>query len=232
VTLTPPIFCLVTDCHRLGAILETPPYARPTLEALLTQVTAAAEAGVNLVHLREPDMPAGSLVGLVRAVRDRVGALGTRVVVNDRLDVALAGGADGVHLKSTSIAVTDVRALVISPWLIGRSLHTAGDVERVGSLGADYLVFGTVFPTRSKPPGWQTAGLTALAAIVKAAAPVPVLGIGGIGPGQAAGVARAGAAGVAAIDAFLPTDRTRIEDTVHGAVQRMRTAFDSTWPLS
>ena len=93
-------------------------------------------------------------------------------------------------------------------------------------------MFGTVFPTRSKPPDWKSAGLAALAAAVAAAAPVPVLGIGGIGPDQAADVARTGAAGVAAIDAFLPTDRTRIADTVHGAVQRMRIAFDSTFPLS
>ena len=227
--LTPPVLCLVTDCHRLGKLLDTPPYAPTTLDALLTQVTAAAEAGVRLVHVREPRLPAGLLVELVRAVRDRVAGLGARVVVNDRLDVALAGGADGVHLKSTSIAAADVRALVGSTWLVGRSVHGAEDLK--AAAGADYLVFGTVFPTRSKPADWTSAGLAALAAAVAAATPVPVLGIGGIGPDQAADVARTGAAGLAAIDAFLPTDRTRIADTVHGAVQRTRIAFGLTFPL-
>ena len=231
-TLTPPVLCLVTDCHRLGALLDTSPYAPTTLAALLTQVTAAAEAGVRLVHVREPRLPAGALVALVRAVRERVASLGALVVVNDRVDVALAGRADGVHLKSTSMAVPDVRALVGSTRLVGRSVHAAADVHGREAAGADYLVFGTVFPTGSKPPDWKCAGLPALAAAVAAAAPVPVLGIGGIGPGQAADIARAGAAGVAAIDAFLPTDRTRIADTVHGAVRRMRIAFDSTFPLS
>lgn len=232
VRLDPPLLCLVTDRHRLSARIGSPPDADRTTDALLTQTTAAAEAGVRLIQIREPDLPSGALVGLVRAIRAAVARHGTLVVVNDRLDVALAAAADGVHLKAASVPVIDAARIAPPQWLIGRSVHCLTDIAHRDTAGAHYLIVGTVFPTASKPAGWQTVGLSGLEAAVRAASPVPVLGIGGIGPTEAAEVGRTGAAGVAAVDAFLPTDRARIADTVHEGVLRMRIAFDSTYPLS
>jgi thiamine-phosphate pyrophosphorylase len=232
VRLRPPLLCLVTDRHRLGARLGLPPNAESTIDALLTQVTAAGAAGVSLIQVREPDLPAGALVGLVRAIRARVAAQDTLVVVNDRLDIALASRADGVHLKSSSVAVGEAARLAPPPFLIGRSVHSLPEIARGDARGADYVIVGTVWATESKPAGWQTLGLAGLAAAVHAAAPMPVLGIGGISADQAADVARTGAAGVAAIAAFLPSDPAKIADTVYEAVRRMRMAFDSTLPPS
>jgi thiamine-phosphate pyrophosphorylase len=230
VSLNPPVLCLVTDRRRLGARLGTVPDSPATIDALLTQVTAASDSGVTLVQVREPDLPAKALVALACAIRERV-AQHTRLVVNDRLDVALACQADGVHLKSTSVPVAAARRLAPRGWLVGRSVHSLAEIGIGVGVGADYLVFGSVFPTRSKPAGSETTGLAGLAAAVAAASPLPVLGIGGIGPDQAADVARTGAAGLAAIDAFLPSDPARIADTVHEAVQRLRMALDWTPPF-
>ena len=227
-----PLLCLVTDRHRLSARIGLPPDADRTTDALLAQTAAAAEAGVRLIQVREPDLPAGALVDLVRAIRAGVARHGALVIVNDRLDVALAAPADGVHLKASSVPVIEAARLAPPQWLIGRSVHSLTEIAQRDTAGAHYLIVGTVFATASKPAGWQTIGLTGLGDVVRAASPVPVLGIGGVGPAEAAQVAGTGAAGVAAVDAFLPTDPTRIADTVHEGVRRMRMAFDSTNPLS
>ena len=232
-SLSPPILCLVTDRRRLGDRLGLPPHSPSIIDALLTQVSAASEAGVTLIQVREPDLPAPALIPLIGAICARAVVHGARVVVNDRVDIALASHAHGVHLKRTSVPVADAMRLAPSGWLIGRSVHSPADLAHGVTAGADYLIFGSVFPTRSKPVDWPTTGLAGLAGAVAAASPLPVLGIGGIiGVAQAVDVAGTGAAGLAAIDAFLPTDRARIADTVHDAVTRMRMAFDSTVPLS
>jgi thiamine-phosphate pyrophosphorylase len=227
VTLTRAVLCLVTDRHRLGTRLGLRTDADGTLDALVAQVTAAAEAGVDLVQIREPDLPARDLVALARAIRTGVGPGGVPVLINDRIDVALASGADGVHLKGTSIPAEEAARLAPPGFLIGRSVHSVEDIQRGGAAGAHYLIFGTVFATGSKPAGWRTAGLAGLAEAVKAASPLPVLGIGGVGRDQAAGVAATGAAGLAAIDAFLPAEGTGIADTVQEQVRCLRIAFDS-----
>ena len=231
-SLSPPILCLVTDRRRLGDRLGLPPDGASIVEALLSQISAASEAGVTLIQVREPDLSAMALVTLIRRIRARTATHGVRVVVNDRIDVGLASHADGVHLKRSSVPVADARRLAPPGWMIGRSVHSLSDLAHGITAGVDYLIFGSVFPTRSKPVNWETAGLAGLEAAVTAASPLPVLAIGGIGWAQTAEVARTGAAGVAAIDAFLPTDAARIADTVHEAVGRMRMAFDSILPLS
>ena len=229
-SLSPPILCLVTDRRRLGDRLGLAPDDPSIVDALLTQVSAASEAGVTLIQVREPDLSATVLVTLIRKIRERTATHGTRVVVNDRVDVGLASHADGVHLKGSSVTVAEARRLAPPGWLIGRSAHSLSDLAHGVTAGVDYLIFGSVFPTRSKPWDWETTGLAGLGAAVTAASPLPVLAIGGIGWAQTADVARTGAAGVAAIDAFLPTDPVRIADTVHEAVGRLRMAFDSIPP--
>lgn len=128
------------------------------------------------------------------------------MIVNDRVDLALAAGAAGVHLRGDSFPAPRVKSLVPPGFVIGRSVHSeeeAAASEREGSV--DYLMFGTVFPSGSKPPGHPAAGLDALRRVT-AAVRVPVIAIGGITPDRVADIMAAGAAGVAAIAMFDGSD--------------------------
>jgi thiamine-phosphate diphosphorylase len=224
-TLEPPALCLVTDRRRLARHLDLDPDSTAAIDALLAQVRGAAAGGLTLVQVRERDLPARALTALVREILASVRDSRARVVVNDRLDVALAGGAHGVHLKATSVATADARRLGPAGWIVGRSVHAVAELR--SEAPPDYLVFGAVFDTRSKPRGWPTGGLDGLRAVVEAAGRVPVLGIGGIGRVEAAAVARTGAAGLAGIDIWLPADAARVADTVQDVVQDVRKRFDS-----
>jgi thiamine-phosphate pyrophosphorylase len=173
---------------------------------LVSRVAAAARAGVHLVQVRERDLDGGALTRLVARCVEAVRQTATRVIVNDRLDVALAAGAHGVHLRGDSVGAVRIRGLAPPGFLVGRSVHTALEAGRVAAAGGlDYLIFGTVFPTPSKP---DVAGarLDDLAAAVGRTS-LPVLAIGGVSPQNAGGVARTGAAGFAAISLFADEDR-------------------------
>jgi len=123
------------------------------------------------------------------------------VLVNDRLDVALAAGAHGVHLRGDSCSAARVRPLSPRGFVIGRSIHTADEAARVvADGGLDYLVFGPVYETISKP-GRTPAGLDALRAVA-ASTTIPVLAVGGVTRDRFASIGRAGAAGMAAIGLF------------------------------
>jgi thiamine-phosphate pyrophosphorylase len=165
---------------------------------LVQQARAAAQAGAHLIHIRERHLEGRAMVGLVRACVAAVAGTRARVVVNDRLDVALAGGAHGVHLREASAAARTVRTACPAGFLVGRSIHAPAQAAVQSEAGGlDYLVFGTVFPTPSKP-GETGAGLEALRLAVRAAS-VPVLAIGGVDGDTVGEIARAGAAGFAAI---------------------------------
>jgi thiamine-phosphate diphosphorylase len=187
-----PVLCLVTDRHRLGPFPE---------EALVRCVEAASHAGVDLIQVRERDLEGGALTRLVHRCVGAVAGTRARVLVNDRLDVALAAGAHGVHLPGHGVPAARVRRIVPRGFLIGRSVHHASEATRVAAEGGlDYLVFGTVFASSSKA-GVAPAGVTSLHAAV-ASVPLPVLAIGGVTLDRAPEIARAGAAGVAAIAMF------------------------------
>lgn len=188
-------------------------------DALLSRVAAASAAGVELVQVRERDLDGRSLAALVRACLQAVNRRRTRVVVNDRLDVALACGADGVHLRGDSIPPAAARAIVPAGFLVGCSVRTA-DEARVAARSADYLVFGTVFVSRSKP-GHPASGLSDLRETV-ASSRVPVLAIGGVAVANAASIATTGAAGVAAIDLFAGP----AVGEIGAVVQAVRDAFE------
>ena len=128
-TLERPVLCLVTDRRRLARHLNLSPDSTATHDALLAQVRGAAAGGLTLVQVREPDMAARALRGLVREICACVEGTPARVVVNDRLDVSLAGAAHGVHLKATSVAVADARRLGPAGWIVGRSVHAVADVN-------------------------------------------------------------------------------------------------------
>ena len=208
-----PVLCLITDRRRFGAAWERP---------LIERVRAAARAGVHLIQVRERDLEGGPLAVLTGRCVDAVRGTPARVVVNDRLDVALAVGADGVHLRADSMDAARVRRIVPPGFLIGRSVHTVEEAVAASGGGAlDYLIFGTVFETVSKP-GREAAGLDRLAR-VSAATTIPVLAVGGISPSRTAGVARAGAAGVAAIGVFADC---AVEE-VDGIRGQISAAFDT-----
>jgi thiamine-phosphate pyrophosphorylase len=186
----------------------------PTTEALLRRVTAAAGAGVQLIQIREADLEARALLDLVRAVVGAVRGSHARVLVNDRLDVALAGGAHGVHLRSASMPAPRARFLAPPGFLVGRSVHSVEDAARARAAGGlDYLLFGTVFETASKP-GAPAAGVTTLGEVVTASGGLPVLGIGGVTTARAGALARAGCAGLAAIGLFADGPPTALPATL------------------
>jgi thiamine-phosphate diphosphorylase len=218
------ILCLVTDRRRLGAAIG----ARPTdwIDALHEQVKAAAGSGIDMVQVREPDLEAGELTRLVRSLMRQVGGTATKVLVNDRVDVALAANASGVHLKEQSILPGEVRR--IAPGLvIGCSVHgTAGIAARKA---ADFLIAGTVLPTASKRPV-DYLSVDGLRAVVAAAADQPVLGIGGLDVHSIPLLVTSGSAGLAAIGAFIPAAGEGVSDCVQKRVTAMRLAFDSAGP--
>jgi len=153
---------------------------------------------VDVVQIREPELGTQELLELVNLVVAGARTAGIRVVVNERTDVALVAGADGVHLRSDGPPVAAVRRIVPPGFLIGRSAHSDDEIDRAA--GADYVIFGTVFPTASKP-GVKGQGLDALRRAVQRF-DGPVLAIGGITPANAPDVLATGAAGYAAIGAF------------------------------
>jgi thiamine-phosphate diphosphorylase len=156
---------------------------------------------VHLVQIRERDLDAGPLMRVVGSCVAAVRGTRTRILVNDRLDVALAAGAHGVHLRADSFGALRVRASAPGPFLIGRSVHSVEDaVAAAREGGLDYLIFGTVFETASKP-GRPPAGLAGLAAVAQCT-PLPVLAVGGITRERIDDVMAAGASGVAAISMF------------------------------
>jgi thiamine-phosphate pyrophosphorylase len=216
-----PVLCLVTSRHRLSPGASE----SQACDRVVAQVGAAARAGVALVQIREPDLSDAALRALMIRVMAAVERTTSRILVNDRVDVALASGADGVHLRADAYSARRLRQLAPRPFLVGRSVHNAGESTEIrDERSADYVLFGTVFPTASKPPGHPVAGLAALSDAVRAASPVPVLAIGGITPANAGAVAGAGAAGVAGIGLFLTTDSTRLA----GTVERLQRSFDSS----
>jgi thiamine-phosphate diphosphorylase len=200
-----PVLCLVSDRHRL---------LLPTEERLVARLARAARAGVPLVQIREPDLDDASLARLVERAVAAVRGTGTRVLVNDRVDIALAAGAHGVHLRGDSVPASRVRACVPPGFLIGRSVHSAEEAARVAVAGGlDYLQFGTVFSTRSKP-GHPGAGVASLRAAVAAARRLPVLGVGGISVQTAGQLRESGCAGVSGIGLFADGPEEDLDATV------------------
>lgn len=165
-------------------------------DALLAIIRRNA-ALVDWVQVREKDLPARELADLVRAAV----ATGARVLVNDRVDIALACGAHGVHLPSGAIAPREVRRVTLQPFTIGVSCHSVEDVRLAEREGADFVVFGPVFYTASKARYGKPQGLTKLAEAA-AAVRIPVLALGGVNEENTADCLNAGAEGIAGITLF------------------------------
>jgi thiamine-phosphate pyrophosphorylase len=202
----------VTDRRALGPVRT--PSARaaisdectqPPTRALLEAIRNAAAAGVDWIQIREKDLEARPLAALVRHAMDGTRGTGARILVNDRLDVALAAGAAGVHLGELSLPVETVtdwrRSASRTEFQIGVSCHSIEAARAAERRGADYIFFGPVFSTPSKAAFGPPQGIERLHEVC-AAVQIPVLAIGGVDLANAASCLEAGAAGLAAIRLF------------------------------
>jgi thiamine-phosphate pyrophosphorylase len=179
-------------------------------EDLLPIIEQAVAAGIDLIQIREHDLPVRRLLALVEETVKRAGAGPTRILVNDRLDVAVAASAAGVHLPAHGFPVEEVRRSY-PDLLIGASTHNLDELRRAADGGADFAVFGPVFETPSKKAYGPPVGLEKLAEAVRAVN-IPLLALGGVTLENAADCLRAGVAGLAAITLFQQS--ADLEETV------------------
>jgi thiamine-phosphate pyrophosphorylase len=191
-----PIICYVTDRKSLAG--------GEGGAGALGKIRAAIAAGVDWVQIREKDLSGRELLGLVR---EAVAAEGdARVIVNDRLDVALAAGAAGVHLGRESLGARDVvcwcgGGRAPADFSVGVSCHSLQDARDAESAGAAYIFFGPIFDTPSKRGMGEPQGIARLGEICRSVK-IPVLAIGGVSEENSSECIRAGAAGIAAIRMF------------------------------
>jgi thiamine-phosphate pyrophosphorylase len=203
----PPILCYVTDRRSLRLAAQ-----ENVMEALLQKVEAAAASDIDWIQLREKDLSGKDCAALTHEALRRVAQASPntghapRILVNDRVDVALVERASGVHLGESSLSVEDAKRLVaarppLQDFLVGVSCHSLEAAQSAARAGADYVFFGPVFATPSKAAFGQPQGLQRLAQVCRAV-DIRVLAIGGITLENAAQCLASGVAGVAAIRLF------------------------------
>lgn len=185
---------------------------------LAALVAEAVRGGVTVVQLRAKSFAAPELAGLGKAVAAALAGTGVPLLVNDRPDAALACGADGVHLGQDDAPVPEARRLLGPAATIGVSVNTVDEALRAEREGADYVGAGPAYATATKATGLPVLGPEGIGAI-KRAVRIPVVAIGGIGPANAAALARAGADGIAVVSAVLGAPDAR------RAAEELRKAF-------
>jgi thiamine-phosphate diphosphorylase len=216
-----PWLVAVSDRARLCDAAGRPP--SQAIDLLLAQAAAAAAAGVSAYQVREPDLDAAALLSVVVAVAEIAGDR-MRVLVNDRADVA-AAAAVGLHLRSDSMPAARIRAWLPPGTWIMRAVHDLDEVAAAGPV--DALLAGTVRVSASKPGGRPLLGMAGLAAVA-AAAPVPVVAIGGLSADDWPAVEAAGAVGLAAIGMFLPRRGESVGSAVARAAADLTAVVDSS----
>jgi len=177
-------------------------------KTLPATVAAACRAGVRAVQLREKDLSPREVLALARRIQAVADRCGAQLFINDRVDIAQAVGAAGVHLTERSISVEAARAILGPRALIGVSTHSVRGAVAAEKGGADFVTFGPIFPTRSKGPDVRAAGLGGLKRVAERVS-IPVFAIGGITPDRAAECLRAGASGIACISAVMAAPNVR-----------------------
>lgn len=205
----------MSERHHLQLITDR----RAAKGGLVTAVEAALAGGVGSVQVRDKGASASEIFASVIEIARLVRAGDARLLVNDRVDVALAARAHGVHLAAKSLPPHAARAL-LEPWqLLGVSVHSVEEAVVAGREGADYVTFGHVYPTWSHE-GAPPRGADMLTAVVEAV-DIPVLAIGGIDVTRVEEVLRTGCAGIAVISAILARDDPR------RAAAELRAALDA-----
>jgi thiamine biosynthesis protein ThiS len=192
-----PLLCLITDPER------------PNLQASVEQ---ALSAGVTMVQLRGHHLTTAQLYELAQVLRSRCQDHKAAFLVNDRLDIGLASGADGFQLGVHSFPLAVARETVGESYLLGASVHTVGEAQAAVANGADFLLVGTIFTPHSHP-GVAGCGPGLLSAIKQELPACPLLAVGGITSANARQVMAAGADGIAVISAIF--DAANIPQTVH-----------------
>ena len=174
---------------------------------LLDLLAAAVDGGCRMVQLREKEWPSGRLLPLAERLRARCAADGVTFIVNDRVDLAVAVGADGVHLGQDDLPARLARPLLRPGMILGISTHNVEQARRAQADGADYVAVGSMFATRSKTE-FELVGPD-LVRKLRGEIRVPLVGIGGITHDNVQQVVRAGADGVAVISAVVAADDPR-----------------------
>lgn len=170
---------------------------------LVKQITALSAAGVKAIQLREKKMPAGDLLNILKAISKKINNNKTRLIVNERLDVAILAGANGIH--STSIGIENKYIRKLAPGLLaGRSVHSVSEAVKAEKDGFDYVLFGPIFRTPAKVKYGKPQGLKKLVEVCSSVK-IPVYAVGGINPKRVKKCLSAGAYGVAAIREFADT---------------------------
>jgi thiamine-phosphate pyrophosphorylase len=180
----------MTDRHQTGG------------RSLLEVTREALRGGVRAIQLREKDLTTRELYHVAESLLAATREAGAVLLINDRVDVAMAVSADGVHLRRASLAPKEVRELLGPGKLIGMSCHSTADVREAAEAGVDFVVLGPIFETPSKAaygPALTTAALLDARAVTS----LPILAIGGIKQAQVRDVMEAGADGVAVISAVM-----------------------------
>jgi thiamine-phosphate pyrophosphorylase len=206
---------LVTDaaqCQRLG-VVET--------------VAAALRGGVTAVQLRDKHASDAELVALGRTLRERMNGSGVPLIVNDRIEVAFAIGADGVHLGQSDAGVPEARERLGPRAIVGLSVQTVEHARALDSRVVDYVGIGPVFATATKPDHSPPLGFDGLAKVC-AASPVPAVAIGGLGMEHLSSVLTAGAVGAALVSTICAAaDPERAARALVEASRRARAALEA-----
>ena len=195
----------------------------------LLDLLAAAVAGCcRMVQLRDKEWPSGRLLPLAERLRARCAADGVTFIVNDRVDLALAVGADGVHLGQDDLPAKIARPLLRPGMILGVSTHSVAQARAAQADGADYIAVGSMFATRSKAE-FELVGPDLLRKL-RGEIRVPLVGIGGITHDNVQEVVRAGADGVAVISAVVAADDPRAAAERFVALIRTARGLTAPWP--
>ena len=196
--LSKPILYLITR----GATTEAATADSPEYKEIVKQVSAAISAGIDLIQIREKRMTARTLFQLTRQSVGLTRGTVTRVLVNDRADIAAAAGAAGVHLTTRSIDAATIRRIFGSDFVIGVSTHSVDEARSAKEAGADFIVFGPVFDTSSKREYGAPVGVEELSNVTGKIGDFPMLALGGVTMDNFALCLNAGARGIAGISLF------------------------------
>lgn len=172
---------------------------------LLEEIIKAVKGGVSVVQLREKDAGSREFYNLALALKEKLEETGVPLIINDRLDIALAVNADGLHIGQDDLPLPVARRLLGADKLIGLSVSSRAEAEEGVRLGADYLGVGPVFTTPTKPDAAMPTGINLLAELKKHIS-IPLVAIGGINPDNITAIRGAGADGAAVVSALMGSD--------------------------